>query len=384
VVAAASVAASVVAVAEPPLSAAGVIRPTYAIGFEGPLSGAFAQIGIDERNGALLAIRQANARGTLPFRLALVQRDDQGDPARAPAAAQALINRSAVRGVVGPSFSGASEAVGKRYADAHLGTVSPSASNPSLAHHGWRTFHRVVPDDNVEVVFAADWLDRLHRSRLYVLKDRAYTYALGVGRAVTREARHRGMHVTVAAYNSTASPKYRRLARRIDSSGIHTLFYAGYDDTAARLAKALSAVGYSGMRVSGSGVFSSVFTRNARAAGHGWYVTCGCMTRYATTAAKAFARAYRHRFGSAPGGYSAQGYDATNAIIRALKKAVANGSHRRRAVNKALADVNFAGVGTRVHFATNGNITRAAARVNLFQDRKGAFVQIGNIRNLPR
>src|SRR4051794_32227671 len=55
---------------------------TINIGFEGPLSGANAQLGINEVNGATLAVQQANESGKLGFKVALVKADDQGDPAK--------------------------------------------------------------------------------------------------------------------------------------------------------------------------------------------------------------------------------------------------------------------------------------------------------------
>jgi hypothetical protein len=36
-----------------------------------------------------------------------------------------------------------------------------------------------------------------------------------------------------------------------------------------------------------------------------------------------------------------------------------------------------------VRFAANGNIARSVALVNLFQDRQGKLVQIGDIRTQP-
>ena len=62
----------------------------YKIGFIGALSGPNAQLGINERQGAQLAIEQANATGNDKFKIQLVTSDSQGDPAKAPAAATAL------------------------------------------------------------------------------------------------------------------------------------------------------------------------------------------------------------------------------------------------------------------------------------------------------
>ncbi len=115
---------------------------TYTIAFEGPLSGDNAQLGINEVNGAQLAVDQANADSSLGFKLKLLKADDVGDPAKAPAAAAQVIQNSNVMGEVGPSFSGATQAVAGKYGDAGISIVNPSASNGTLEDQGFKTWHR--------------------------------------------------------------------------------------------------------------------------------------------------------------------------------------------------------------------------------------------------
>src|SRR5690348_10238021 len=64
---------------------------TYTIAFEGPLSGDNQQLGINEYNGVQLAVEQANADSSLGFKINLIKSDDQGDPAKAPAAAASIV-----------------------------------------------------------------------------------------------------------------------------------------------------------------------------------------------------------------------------------------------------------------------------------------------------
>ena len=116
---------------------AGAGGTTYKIGFEGPLSGDNQQLGINEVNAASLAVEQANAKGDLGFTVASNESDDVGAPATAPAAAAKLIQDPAVVGVIGPSFSGATKAVGKTYSDAGMAFITPSASNATLQTLGF-------------------------------------------------------------------------------------------------------------------------------------------------------------------------------------------------------------------------------------------------------
>ena len=93
---------------------------TYSIAFEGPLSGDNQQLGINEVQGAQLAIDQANSAGKLGFKLQLVKADDQGSPEQAPTAAAQVLQDNAVLGVVGPAFSGPTKAVATSYGQANL------------------------------------------------------------------------------------------------------------------------------------------------------------------------------------------------------------------------------------------------------------------------
>src|SRR5581483_10201935 len=122
---------------------------TYTIGLEMPLSGANAQLGINEEYGVEVAVDQANANSSLGFKVALVKSDDEGDPTKSPAAANQLVQNSAVIGVIGPAFSGNTTASGPIYNAAKLPFVTPSATNATLGTHGWTYYHRIVPNDNV-------------------------------------------------------------------------------------------------------------------------------------------------------------------------------------------------------------------------------------------
>src|SRR5215831_12333776 len=52
-------------------------KKSYTIGFVGALSGDYAQLGINEKQGAQLAIDQANASGKYDFKVTLDAEDSQ-------------------------------------------------------------------------------------------------------------------------------------------------------------------------------------------------------------------------------------------------------------------------------------------------------------------
>ena len=120
--------------------------------------------------------------------------DDQGSATQSPTAAQQLINDSSVVAVVGPAFSGATEAAEPSIHAANLATVTPSATLPLLAQKGWTNFFRVVVDDNAQGPADAEYVAKVLKAKTVYTVDDATAYAdwrrLGV-RQGTDDARTR-------------------------------------------------------------------------------------------------------------------------------------------------------------------------------------------------
>jgi branched-chain amino acid transport system substrate-binding protein len=357
-------------------SSGGTSGGTYTIGFEGPLSGDNQQLGINEVNGVELAVSQANASGDLPFKLKLLKSDDVGDPAKAPAAAAKIIQNSNVMGVIGPSFSGATEAVGKNYGNAGITIVNPSASNGELQTLGFKTWHRIFPNDYAEGPAAGDFLAK-HAQKVFVVNDLS-AYGAGVAGAVAKELKKKGVQVITQGVDAKTTD-YGPISQTIVNSGAQAMFYGGYDAQGALFAKALSAAGYKGIAMAGNGVKDSVFETGAGAAGDGWYFSCGCQDATVAPSAKQFTADYKAMFKTDPGTYSSEAYDATNILIAAMKKAAEAGTVTRQAVNDAVNQTDYQGITGHITFGPDGDLPAGEGTVNLFQDKNGKIVGLGDI-----
>jgi branched-chain amino acid transport system substrate-binding protein len=352
---------------------------TYKIAFQGPLSGDNAQLGINEVNGVDLAIEQANKKGDLGFKLELVKADDQGSPEQAPTAAAQVLQDDAVIGVIGPSFSGATKAIGATYGDAGLSFVSPSATNPTLSQQGFPTFHRIVPSDNVEGSQAADLFVKKGYKKVVVIDDLS-DYGKGVADALQKGLESGGVTVQRIGVDAKTTD-YGSTATQVASSGAQAVFYGGYDAQAGLVAQALQAANFAGDKYTGNGGKSSVFTQGAGAAGDGWYFTCGCSDATVAPEAKDFTAAYKAKFSADPSTYSPEAYDAANAMIDAIKTAAKDGTPTRESVEKAVDALDYKGITTEVKFDKTGEVDASAQVVNLFQQKGGKIVLLGNIKD---
>jgi branched-chain amino acid transport system substrate-binding protein len=351
---------------------------TYTIAFEGPLSGDNQQLGINEVNAVELAVNQANAKGDLGFTLKLLKADDVGSPSNAPAAAAQVLQDNTVVGEIGPSFSGATKAVGNIYGDAGMAMITPSASNATLQTLGFKTFHRIIPNDNIEGTQGADWLARKGLKKVFVVDDQS-DYGKGVADAVEKELKSKSVAVTRQSVDAKTTD-YGAISQSVKSSGAGALFYGGYDAQAALFAKALKAVSYTGLTAGGNGVKSSVFTKGSGDAGNGWYFTCGCLDATVAANAKQFTADYTKAYSTPPSTYSPEAFDATNALIKAIKDAKAKGAVTKTTVLAAVNAVDYQGITTEVKFGPNGE-PAGATTVSLYTQKAGQIVSVGLLKD---
>lgn len=107
------------------------------IGYVGPVTGQFAELGTAKRDGAALAIDEANARGGLriggkTYSARLVVGDEEGNPERAVAATRRLIEVAKVHGILGYANSSNLIASMPLIQDAKLPMIASNARADSV------------------------------------------------------------------------------------------------------------------------------------------------------------------------------------------------------------------------------------------------------------
>ncbi|MBW8806577.1 MAG: branched-chain amino acid ABC transporter substrate-binding protein [Catenulisporales bacterium] len=351
-------------------------KPVLEIGVQGPLSGDNQALGLNIDWGVKLAVQQANAKGDLPFTLAVKESDDQGDQAKGADAAQLLIQDQKVIGSVGPAFSGPTAASGKLYSDAGLVAVSPSATRPSLTSSGYKTFFRVVANDSVQGPAAADYMAKvLKAGKVFVVDDKTQ-YGTGLAAAIVAELKKAGVAVeTDSAPQKTQD--YSQIASKVASSGAQAMYYAGYYADGGVFAKALKAAGYTGKQITGDGSKDPNFITTAgNEAAEGWQFTCPCLDAGKDPKFADFATAYKKLSNSEPGTYSIEGYDAANVIISVLK-GLGSATPTRQQVAEGVAKVDFQGLSKEIKFTANGDISGTA--IYAYEIKSGVITLLGDI-----
>ncbi len=130
-----------------------------------------------------LASRSAARRSSFE----LLCEDDQADPKQGTIVAQKLVDAK-VAGVVGHLNSGTTIPASKIYHDAGIPQISPSATNVTYTHQGFKTAFRVMANDAQQGKVLGEFaVDKLGAKNIAIIDDRTRLRA-GPGRRV-REGR---------------------------------------------------------------------------------------------------------------------------------------------------------------------------------------------------
>ena len=141
------------------------------LGFSGTLKGKYSDLGVQGRNGALLAVEDINEAGGIDGRrIELIVRDDQNTPEGAVKADKELVAEG-VSVIIGHMTSSQSMAAVRDMADSKVVYISPTTSTPLM--QGIKdNFFRVIPTlTDLSKGLAEYSVDELDKRRLAVVWD---------------------------------------------------------------------------------------------------------------------------------------------------------------------------------------------------------------------
>lgn len=323
-------------------SASGDCKATIA--FLGPTTGDYANLGINIIGGAKVALDEFNNSGG-DCDVTLQENDSQGDPEKATPLAQKIINDSNVVGVVGPTFSGESDATGPAFDEAGLVTVSASATNPALTTHGWKTFHRILGNDDQQAPAIAQYIKNTLNAEKVMVVDDATEYGKGLADNVKKDL---GSLVTDTDTVQQKQTDFSATVTKAKASGTQAFFYGGYYAEAGLLVKQLRQGGYTGVFVSADGSNDPGFVKAAgNAAAEGAVLTCPC-----APSPEDFTAKFKEVNGQDPGTYSAEGYDAMNILLKGL----AEGNTSREDMLDWVTNFDGEGITKHIKFDETGEV----------------------------
>lgn len=297
-------------------------REPILIGFSGPLTGVYSDLGVQGRNGVILAVEEINSRGGIANRdLRLLSRDDGSSPEQARKADRELIERGVVA-VIGHMTSSQSLAALPVFNEAGVVLLSPTASTPRLSGEK-DMFFRVNPSsDRIARALGRFARERLGLARVHTVRDtdnHAYTkpftshFIQGFQEAKEKVPQKCAFSSSrLHAWSDVVECLHREPAQAV-------MIAASARDTAALCGSLEKRSWGRPILCSGWAATRSLILRGDSAV-EGIYLAKSGYADKDTSSYQRFVRRYRNRFGRPPSFPAVQGYHAAKVLARALEK----------------------------------------------------------------
>ncbi|BAK77828.1 extracellular ligand-binding receptor [Pseudogulbenkiania sp. NH8B] len=316
---------------------------TVKIGFAAPLTGPQAHYGEEYKNGVTLAIEDANAEkptiGGKPVTFELDAQDDQADPKTATQLAQKFVDDKVV-GIIGHFNSGCAIPASKIYSDAGIPMIA-MATSPVFTSQGFKnTFRSMTSDTQQGSVMGKFVVDTLKAKKVVIVDDRT-AYGQGLADEFEKAVKAAGGEVVKREFTNDKATDFAAILTSIKGVSPDVVFYGGADAQSAPMAKQMKRLGLKAPLISGEMTKTPTFLQLAGKEAEGSIASLAGLPLDQMPKGKDYEARYKARFKMDVATYSPYGYDATRALIQAMKDA---NSSDPKAYMPVLAKIKYSGV----------------------------------------
>ena len=346
------------------------------LGHSAPLTGPQSHIGKDNENGARMAVDDTNAVGIKigdrQLRIELQGEDDQADPKQGILVAQKLVDAK-VNAVVGHLNSGTTIPASKIYADAGIPQVSPSATNPTYTHQGFKTAFRVMANDEQQGRVLGAYAGNQLKAKTVAIIDDKTAYGEGLATEFKKSAVAAGVKVVAEEHTDDKAVDFKAILTKIKGKKPDLIFYGGMDPQAAPMAKQMKELGVAARLLMGDGGCTTEFVKNAGEAADGHYCSLPGIPYEKMPGGPKFIERFKAKYGDIQL-YAPYAYDAVMVIVEAIKRAQ---SAEPAKILTELPKTDYQGVTTRIQFDANGDLKDGA--ISLYVAKGGKWEALDTI-----
>jgi branched-chain amino acid transport system substrate-binding protein len=343
------------------------------VGFVAQLTGVQAELGVQERNGAQLAVAEINAAGGVAGRsIELIIKDDLGTPEGAQAADRELI-KAGVVAIIGHATSAQTIAGLAVSNPAHVVMLSPTTSTSELSGQD-DYFFRIAET----VVARAHQLSRRvyqgrHINRIAVIYDTDNTaYAKAYLEAFADKFQSLGgTLVSKTDFSSKAKPNFTPLLTQLRASNPNGLLIIAADIDTALIAQRTRLMGWPIPLFTTSWAQTETLIHNGGRAVEGLELEVNSTLTSQTPDYLDFVARYQNKFGRVPSFGGILGYEAAKVLAIALQK---TGGKAEGLVQALIGIKNFKGLSEIYAFDKYGDVVRPD-RLGVIRNGKYADIE---------
>lgn len=365
---------------------------TVKIGVIAPLSGELSALGLGIRNGAQLAVDQANEEGKVEgWKIELVPEDDAAKADVGAQVASKLASDSEVAAVIGTLNSSVALQVAPILEKANIAMVSPANTGVELTGRDnltsqtrrYKNYYRVATTDDIQGPFAANYATKeLNAKSVAIIHDKK-TYGQGLSDAFKGQFEKNGGKVVAAETINPGDKDFSAVLSKIKPSNPDLIYYGGEYPEASLLSSQAKQQGIKAPLMGGDGIYSGKFFETAKEAGVGDLATSVGAPTDELESAKEFVEAYNADAELKKDPYEAYGayaYDAANVIIEALSEALGDADSlddaTRTKIVEGIGDVSLDGVTGKVAFDEFGDNVTKVLTVYRGENRNGTVTWV--------
>ena len=358
---------------------------TIKVGITLPLTGADAEDATLIKNGALLAIEEANAKGGVAgYKIEAVVYDSgtatagQYDPAQAATNTKKLAADPLVVANVGPQMSGEGKAMSPILSAADLATITPSSTNPDITNPamaaqfrpgGKAVYFRTVTTDAFQGPNMANYVAQVMKVKSVYVLDDSGAYGVGIADAFQKQAEKIGVKILGRDQLNPKEADYSTVLTKIKSLKPDLLYYGGVAQAGVKLAKQAYDIIPNIPKAGGDGVQGASFLKGVGfPAADGWYCTNASPHMLEDANVQEWIKKYQARFKMLPNDYAITAYDAALVVLDAVKRVAESGKEVNRSnVRDAMQATKLKTLQGEISFDEHGDMLSKV--VSVFQYR---------------
>ena len=337
------------------------------LGFLGPLTGPNAAVGLGARNGADLAVRQANEKGNLPFKLELVVLDDGSDPTTGVAAATKLCSDPLVMAATTHFNSPVGLATIHVFHRYGVPQMFWGGIHPDITYkHNYPEVTRICPNTVVEHERLAEFVIQKFGYKNWTMIYDITSYGKSCLEAAKKAVAKTGGTVLAEDGIAVGATDFRPILSKIKAMkpAPQVVYYGGVVTEAALIKIQMNELGMKNLYTGVTGLDSETFNGTTKEAAEGTFIVGKAHIAEDSPFVKAYKAAGYKEFYEATGPYA---YDAINLIVEALKK---SGLEDKKKLAKTIRETEYAGILGTTKFDSFGQTVSGGLTYKVSQDKK--------------
>lgn len=295
---------------------------TVKIGAAFSLTGAAAQYGATQKNGAQLAVDEINASNYVPgVKIDLVVDDDASAKDQAINVFQQFINSDKVAAILGPTLSNSALAADPVAQQAKVPVLGVSNTGEGITAIGDYIFRDSLAEADVVPQTIQASLQKLNYKTAAVMYANDDAFSKAGYNAFKGALEKNNVKIVDTETFSTNDKDFSAQLTNVKNAKPDVIVVSALLDPAVGIATQARKLGLTQPIIGGNGFNSPAFIKNAGDAAEGVIVGAAWNSASDNPLSKKFIQAYQAKYGSPPDQFAAQAYTGVYILAEAMKLA---------------------------------------------------------------